>query len=170
MAYMQLAAGAKDPSVAATYYKQALELLAVVQKAGLRDSLLETVLARYYFERNDEQALWLAESALLDPDLTGSERCAALFVVAAERLKRQQYKQARPVFLQLTNLRRHPHDWLLLADCEKALGNPAAQVQALEMAVRINPRLWQTHQFLAQYFRQKGDTERAAWHQARAVP
>ena len=50
------------------------------------------------------------------------------------------------------------------------LGNPAAHVADLQMVVRINPRLWQIHEYLANHFRQQGDLQQAAWHRQRAVP
>jgi len=71
---------------------------------------------------------------------------------------------------QLIRLRRHSVDWLLLADCERALGNEGAFLEALQNAVRLNPRLWKVHRYLAQHYRQQGNQERAVWHEQRAVP
>ena len=67
-------------------------------------------------------------------------------------------------------MRRHALDWLLLATCERALGDENAAEEALVAAVRINPRGWTVHRYLADHFRQQGDAERAAWHEQRAVP
>jgi predicted CXXCH cytochrome family protein len=168
LAYLQLTSGDDDPALNAHYLGLAVKLLAEVQTAGLRDSLMEVALARRYFEMNKEQAVYLAESALLDKDLSGPERCAALFVVAGERLRHKRMKAARDALLELVTLRRHPDDWLLLATCQQALGNAGAYIEALQTAVRINPRLREVHQVLAQHFRQKGDAERADYHQKRA--
>ena len=41
--------------------------------------------------------------------------------------------------------------------------------EALQTAVRIDPRLWQVHQAMAEFYKQKGDLERAAFHAKRAV-
>jgi len=41
--------------------------------------------------------------------------------------------------------------------------------EALQTAVRINPRLWHVHQALAEFYKKKGDLERAAFHAKRAV-
>ncbi|MCI0461437.1 MAG: hypothetical protein L0Z62_31185 [Gemmataceae bacterium] len=170
LGYLNLAENEKNRQRALAYREEAFTLLSLVHRAGLREPMLETNLARQYFEREQEQALPLAESALADPGLTGRERCIALFVAGGERLKRNQFQQARVAFRELVTLRRHPDDWIVLADCEQALGHQAAAVAALETAVRIDPRLVQVHQQLAQHYRQQGDARRAAWHQQRAVP
>lgn len=170
LAYLDLALEERQPALATDYKGRGFDLLSAVHVLGLRDPVLEAKLSRLYFERGQDESLPLAHSALASETLTGQDRCTALFVLASERLKRRQFHEARAAFRELVTLRRHPHDWLLLADCEKALGNRAAAVAALQAAVRIDPRLVQVHQFLAQHFRQQGDAQRAAWHQQRAVP
>ena len=71
-------------------------------------------------------------------------------VQATERFKRKQYKEARLALHELVALRRYPDDWILLGSCESALRNQASAVEALLMAVRINPRLWRLQQQLAE--------------------
>ncbi len=170
LAFLHAAKEEKQPARAAAYRSQALQRMAAAHAAGLPDPVLEAKLSRLYFEMEQKQALPLAESALRHPETTGVDRCAALFVLAGERLKRNQPKEARAALQELVGLRRHPDDWLVLAECEKALGNRAGFVQALEMAVRIKPGLVQVHQYLAQHYRQQRDQPRAAWHQQRATP
>ncbi|MBC7820396.1 MAG: hypothetical protein IAG10_26220, partial [Planctomycetaceae bacterium] len=58
---------------------------------------------------------------------------------------------------------------MMLADCERNLGNDAAHKAALLAAVRINPRRWKVHQRLAELFRADGDSKQAGWHELRAV-
>jgi hypothetical protein len=70
----------------------------------------------------------------------------------------------------ITRLRRNAADWILLSDCERALGHTAAEMDALTVAARINPRLWEVHRYLADYYRQQGNQKQAAWHEQRAVP
>jgi tetratricopeptide (TPR) repeat protein len=111
-----------------------------------------------------------AEAALANPDFTGQERCNALFFRADAEASRGHHADAIVALRELTELRRHSVDWLLLADCERALGHPTAAADALATAVRINPRLWKAHQYLQNYYRDQGDAERAAWHQRRAIP
>ena len=72
--------------------------------------------------------------------------------------------------LQLTTWRRQPIDWLLLADCEGTLGHAAAAENAMQTALRINPRLWGVHKHLADQLRRQGKIKEADWHQLRAVP
>jgi tetratricopeptide (TPR) repeat protein len=169
MAYLNVARAEKNATLAAQYQSQGVKSLSSVYGAGLRDPLLEVALA-LYSQSGQEKGLFLAESALTYADLVGVDRCAALTVVASERFQRKQYKEARLALYELVALRRHPDDWLLLASCESALRNQTATVEALLMAVRINPRLWQIHHQLEDYFKQQGDQLRAAWHHKRAVP
>jgi hypothetical protein len=170
LGYLKMAKEESHPGLAARYHSEAFQLLTAAHKAGLPDPEMEAKLARLYFEKSGDEALALAEQALAHESIAGADRCTALFVVAGERLKRNQQESARTTLRELTTLRRHPDDWLLLAECEKALGNTTAAVEALQMAARINPSLGQVHQFLAQHYRRMGDPERAAWHQTRASP
>jgi len=54
-------------------------------------------------------------------------------------LKREKFAETRAIFRELTTLRRHPEDWILLAECEKVLGNTAGELEAEATAIRINP-------------------------------
>lgn len=164
LAYLNLANESKRSAHADKYRAQALELLSEARDGGLVDPVLQIRLARLYFERNDERAVPLAERALASEDVVGAERCVALFVVAAEAFKKNQFEEARKYCRELVALRRHPDDWLLLSECEKSLGESAKSIDALVMAVRINPRLKQAHLYLAQHFRAQGDFARAAFH------
>jgi predicted CXXCH cytochrome family protein len=170
LAYLSLSPEQTNPEMAALYGSRAAQLLSAVHVAGLLDPAVEAYLTRQSFDRGKDEALWLAKSTLALPGIRGSERSAPLFVLGAESLRRKQYKEALAAFRELVTLRRHPHDWFFLGDCQKALGNQTAYVQALEMAVRIDPRMVQVHQILAQYYRQHGDAQRAHWHEVRAVP
>src|SRR5207247_8715557 len=107
--------------------------------------------------------------ALAHRDLVGQDLCNALFFLADGHALHGRPAEAVAALHRLTQLRRHSVDWLLLADCELKLGNQKATMEALENAVRINPRLWKAHQHLAQHYRQQGNVERAAWHERRAV-
>src|SRR5262249_17913585 len=127
-------------------------------------------LARVRFELRLDGVETYAESALAQPGLEGADRCNALFLLADAHAAAGRHAEAVPVLHRLTRLRRHSVDWLLLADCQRALGNHDACVEALLTAVRINPRLWKVHQFLAGHYRRQGGQERAQWHEERAVP
>jgi hypothetical protein len=170
LAYLELVITEKNAEIASGYSARAFGHLSRAYSAGLRDPAAMARLSRLHFERSADQALPLAEAALASPDLAGPERCVALFVSAAERLRRGQVIEARAGFRELVTLRRHPDDWLLLAECEKRLSGTEAGFAALEMAVRISPRLARIHESLARYHRQKGDAARAEHHQRRAVP
>jgi predicted CXXCH cytochrome family protein len=170
LGYLEVANRQPDLTQADIYGKRALELLAEVRAAGLRDPMLDVGLARLRFDMQLGDFLPYAESALFQGNLLALDRCTALFLVADAQSAQGRYAEAAAALRQLVGLRRHSVDWLLLADCERALGNSSAMIDALEHAVAINPRLWKAHRHLAQHYRQKGDSARAEWHAKRAVP
>jgi tetratricopeptide (TPR) repeat protein len=170
LAYVQAAEAERDVSIGAQYRDRALNLLTSAQDAGFRDPLLDAALARLYFERQQLEAPFYAESALADPGLDGLDRCNALAVLANVRAKQRRFPEALGALRQLTQARRHAVDWLLVAECEQALGNAAAAEKAMLNSVQINPRLWEVHKQLAEYYRLQGDTVKADWHQLRAKP
>jgi predicted CXXCH cytochrome family protein len=169
LGYLEAANRESDPARAA-FREQALGLLSEARAAGLRDPALDAALARLRFDLGLGEILPYAESALAQPGLAGQDRCNALFLRADAQAGAGQHEDAVAALRELTGLRRHALDWLLLADCEKALGDRAAADEAMAMAVRIDPRLWKVHRYLAEEYRRQGDPERAAWHQQRAVP
>jgi tetratricopeptide (TPR) repeat protein len=170
LAYLEAAELDKDGARVGHYRERGLDLLRRAEEAGLRDPPLDVSLARLYFELRAGDGLPYLERALERPDLAGPERCNALFLLATNRANAGRMQEAADALHQLTGLRRQPHDWLLLADCEQALGHADAVRDALEGAVRIDPRLGKAHADLAEMYRRQGDAERAAWHEKRAVP
>ena len=142
---------------AAEFQNQAFKLLTAVHGAGLRDPVLLAHLSRLRFEQGQFGAALLAGSALDFPDIAGTERVTALFVIAADFLERKQYKDALAGFRELVTLRRDAVDWFMLAQCQSGLSNSASMVQALEMALRINPRLQDVRRSLAEHYRCRGD-------------
>jgi hypothetical protein len=151
------------------YQRRAFELLSAVHDAGLADGDLEAGLAQLCADLKAGNALKHAERALTFPDLAGQSRCDALFVKAHKLAERGEHADAVAALREVTQLRRYTFDWLYLANFLRILGDDAAAHDALEMAVRINPRQWDAHRYLAEHYRQLGDAERAAWHQRRAV-
>jgi len=170
LGYLEAGNRETDAARAASLRHRALELLSEARAAGLRDAVLEASLARIRFDLRLPDGQTYAESALAFPDLSGQDRCNALFLLADAQAAAGRKQDAVAGLRQLVELRRHSVDWLLLADCEQALGNDAGTVESLEIAVRINPRLWKAHRYLAETYRQQGDAARAAWHQRLAVP
>jgi predicted CXXCH cytochrome family protein len=152
------------------YSRRALELLSAARAAGRRDGGLDAALAQLCFHLKREEAFAYAQSALTYPDLAGQGRCDALFVLAREQAARGNYAEAIAALSELTQLRRHALDWLYLSNYKRAVGDEAASLKALLMAVRIHPRQQEVHRYLAEHYRRQGDAERAAWHQQRAAP
>jgi tetratricopeptide (TPR) repeat protein len=141
LAYWELANQEKQPERVGPYKKKAFQMLSEVYEAGMRDTAVLAKLSRLQFEAGMENSLALADEALTHPGIAGSDRCTALFVRGAEQLKREQYLTALDAFHELVDLRRHPHDWLLMGECRKMLGQSEAARSALQHAARINPRI-----------------------------
>jgi hypothetical protein len=169
LAYLETGNRERNDHLSRHYQRHAFDLLGGVHNAGLRDPALDVALARLRFDLKAGDVEPLAQAALGYPELAGQDRCNALFLLADAHAKRKDFKQALPHALELTTLRRHPADWLLLGRCREQIDGLAAAIGAYEQAVRINPRLWDVHEFLADHFRRQGDGKKAAWHQARAV-
>ena len=123
------------------------------------DAAVDASLARLRFDLRLDQVEPHAAAALARPECAGQDRCNALFLLAEARAGQGRPGEARDALRELTRLRRHEADWLLLADCEKALGSEEGVVDALTAAVRINPRLWKAHRHLAEHYRRRGDED-----------
>jgi tetratricopeptide (TPR) repeat protein len=167
---MEAAEQEKDAGSRARFQKRALELLTEAREAGLKDPILDVALARMHLSMGLADAASFAQSALAYRGLDGPDRCNALSLWANDLVRAKNHAKALEPLRQLTRWRRHPIDWLLLGDCEGSLGNAARAEEAMQMAVRINPRLWGVHQHLADYYRRQDKPNQADWHQQRAVP
>jgi hypothetical protein len=169
-AYRMLPMQTKYATHAAAYQMRALDLLAEVRESGLQDPDLEAGLAQLCFDTGVGEALVHAERALAFPNRTGQSRCDALFVKALRVAEEGKHSEAIAALRELTQMRREVFDWLYLSNNLRAVGDDLGRREALAAAIRINPRQWDVHRFLAGYYRERGDAERAAWHQRRAVP
>jgi predicted CXXCH cytochrome family protein len=169
LGYMEAAHMAKRADLAEEYRVRALKLLTAVRDQGLRDPALDANLARLRFDLELDGVRPLAESALAGTPADPQDRCNALFLIADALAAEGKRKEAIPYLRELTTLRRHSTQMLLLADCERAAGDPG-HVATLETAVRIDPRRWQVHQYLAEHYHSRGEPTRAEHHRKRAVP
>ena len=111
-----------------------------------------------------------ARSALSDPKLTGQDLCNSLFLTAEWQFQQKRYGEAIQTIEQLNKLRRHSMQWLLMAQCQKEVGNEAGVEQALLRAVHINPRLNNIHRQLAEMYRRRRTAGKAKYHERRAGP
>jgi predicted CXXCH cytochrome family protein len=151
------------------FEEQGLTLLTEVRATGLEDGMVDSGLARIRFRLNLPNSGAAAEAALQDPSLSVEFRCYCLFILADQYHRQGRDEDAVGLLKQLAELRRDAAQWQLRAECEKALGNQTAMEEALQAAIRIDPRLWQVHQTLAEIYKRKGDKERAEYHAKRAV-
>ena len=170
LGYLEAANREPQPALADKYRQRALDLLTNVRSTGLRDPMLDAALARLHFDLDMPGVQTLAESALSLPGIDGQDRCNSLFLLADSHFRNHRWSDAVETLRQLTRLRRHHVDWLLLAECEKQLGRSEAVTAALLTATRINPRLAAIHQALSEQFRVSGNQQKADWHERRVVP
>jgi predicted CXXCH cytochrome family protein len=169
-AYRTLSIHGKPSVHTPVYERRALDLLAAVRDAGLQDPDLEGALAQLRFDSGVGDPLIHAERALAFPNLSGQSRCDALFVKALMVAEDGKHAEAIGLLRELTHVRREVFDWLYLSNNLHAVGDDRGRLEALAAAIRINPRQWDVHRFLAKHYRELGDAERAAWHERRAVP
>lgn len=167
LAYAEFSVLQQDAAQAAAYRARAAQLLGAVRAAGLRDPTVDVMLARLGFDAELVRPYIGSAGSL---ELTPVDWSAALSIYADACAKQRRCAEAVPVVRQLVRLRRVSNDWQLLAYCEKALGNIQQSVDALEMAVAIDTRLGSVRELLVPYYRQRGDLQRAAWHERRLVP
>jgi tetratricopeptide (TPR) repeat protein len=170
MGYMEAAGRSADPGRADRFRRAALDRLTGLAGVGLRDPVVDVALARLRFELGLAGPGRPAAAALAEPGLAGMERCTALYVLAVDLARTGRNGEAVPLLRELVGLRRQPSDWLQLADCERALGNPDGEIEALASAARIDPRQPEVHAYLAAAYRARGRPDLAAWHQRRVGP
>jgi hypothetical protein len=169
LAYLESSDRAKDRWTVEAHRLRARELLSGVHAEGLPDPTVLAALARIRFYDGVGGALELADAALADPALRASDRCNVLFLRADALFLERRHAEAAAALRELVKLRRHAADWLMLADCERALGHTDAWPTALEMAARIDPRNRRAHAALAEHHERRGNAEKAQWHRARAM-
>jgi predicted CXXCH cytochrome family protein len=170
LAYYDLALHADDPKNVVHYRQQGLALLNEVHQAGLRDGPTSASIASLRFDLKLGDVVSYANEALSDGNLAGMDRSNALFVIADTLYREGRFHETLHVLEPLNELRRHSVHWLLKAQCEEALEQKEAMVQSLDAAVRINPRIPEVHRYLADYYRKKGNSSRAEWHERLARP
>ncbi len=168
LAYAEFAYRDEEADHAEVYQRRAWVLLIELHNAGLRDATMEAVLARLAFQLDPSRAEEFATAALADETLSGQDRCNALFLLGDAAIERRKEPAALPFVIELTKLRRHPLDWLVRAQAERAAGRDP--IPSLEAAVRIGSNLPRIHQRLAEHYMQSGDQARAARHARLSQP
>jgi predicted CXXCH cytochrome family protein len=170
LGYLDQTRETEDTEQIADCLQQALTLLTEVERAGLQDGIVDASMVRLRSEMGLGGIGPFAERALASPEVEGQDRCVAGYLYAQALARGGRVQDAVTTVNSIARLRRNAADWILLGDCERALGHSAAEMDALTVAVRINPRLWEIHRYLADYYRQQGNEKQAAWHEQRAVP
>ncbi|MFM7149480.1 MAG: hypothetical protein ACKO23_06520, partial [Gemmataceae bacterium] len=171
LGYVEAALKVKNPEMSTEYRQRGRQMLQQVRQDGLRDPVMDAFLAQLLEGESPEMILSLAKSALSqDQGVGGHSRCGSLMLLAMNQMRSGAPNEARDALRQLVKLRRQSMDWVLLGQVEAKLGNRDGEREALEQATRINPRLWQVHQYLADLYVKQGNKDKAAYHKQRAVP
>jgi hypothetical protein len=166
--YFEVVDKTHDKKLAAEFKGRALSLFAQVRSAGLRDGILDYQLTNFNFPEHPVEVMEHSRKAEESGTLTAAQRYTMRFLAAETLVRGGKFKEAIPKLQALSKMRRDARAALLLARCEKALGDPG-YIASLENAVRIDPRLWQIHKTLADHFRSQGDLAKANYHEKRAV-
>lgn len=165
LAYLNLVFHRKPGPLNDVYWNRSLSLLSSVRKQGLREGDVDGTLAQLYWGTDQLEAVICAQNALKDPTLPIEGRLNALFALASYHFEQQRVPEAISAIRELTRLRRHSADWVLLGDCEVLRGDRAAAIKAFAMAVTIQPNMVPVHEQLALLYRQAGDSSNADRHQ-----
>lgn len=165
LACLEAGAHQASPVLARAFRQRAWRTLKPLHDAGTADSAVEAALARLTIELQSGSPETYARAALHDPELSGKDRCNVLYLLADAALKRGETGAALPLVEELTRLRRHGNDWLMLAQCQREVGRDPAP--ALETALTIQPDLPSVRRFLIQYYTERKQPLEAARHQQR---
>jgi len=164
LAYLEFSQTQSGPQAQRHYRNRAVELLESVRNRGLRDAHVDSGLARVYWSDSPRQAAAAALAALEDRPLPPSEHVNALFVLAGLHFRARQWPAAGAALEQLTHLRRHPVDWMLLGLCQAEAGDDAAAIASLRRAAEINPYQRDVHEQLARLYVRQGQIQLAERH------
>lgn len=165
LAYVEAAPRQQVPDIAYAFRERAWRILQELRASSPADSAVDAALARLAFELQSTPVEPFARAVLSDPALAGKARCNVLFLLAEASLRQRDDRAALPFAEELTQLRRHPRDWLILADCRNHLGGDG--IPALEMALAINPGLDNVRRFLIQHYTEAGNESEAMRHRKR---
>lgn len=162
LAYIELGSVETNALVAQTYGQRGLKMLREVIQEGLRDPVIESTLARYHsgYQQHDD-AIRHARNALATPEIPPAAKLDALDALGSALLGKEDYQEAEPVFVQLTQGRRSHEDWSALSTCRQRLKNLPGARAAAERAVKIAPHRRDLRANLALILDQMGESARA---------
>lgn len=165
LAYLEAGAHQESPEAALAFRQRAWRTLKPMHDAGTADSAVEAALARLAVELQSGSPEPFARAAFRDPALAGKDRCNVLFLLAGAELQRGNVQAALPLAEELTQLRRHPMDWLMLGECRRQMGGDG--IAALETALTIKPDLAEVRRFLVRHYTEHNQPREAVRHQQR---
>ena len=143
---------------------RARDLLLETRGMGLREGNVDANLAQLLWNTDQAAANRYAAAALQSPSLSPQSRINALYAAASHGKLTGEYTEAIRFATELTQMRRHPADWWLIADCQLALKKPSEAIRAYEMAVSINPNLIPIHERLCRLYEEQGNATQLDKH------
>jgi len=163
LAYLEFSEG-KSGDSRSRYRAQSLHLLEAIHSQGVDDVDVNAALARLYWEQGR-----LEEAILMAQDVTrirseSRSLANALLVLGDSYMQLNQPLLARDALLRLVALRRQSEDWILLTDCQRALGEVQDAIQACRKAIEIQPGRSDAHLILAELYALVDNAEAASRH------
>jgi hypothetical protein len=163
-AYLELSQSKEGARFGKHYQQHSLDLLVEAWEAGLRDADLAAKLAQFTAVVGDPRAIEFAEHILAQPDVPARFRGNALLAKADWHRRRGEFEPAADAARELTQVRRASSDWALLGELLERCGQHEEGVAAIEKAAEIDPANAGLRQALVDYFRRRGDHQRAKRH------
>lgn len=166
LAYAEWAVQQKDAAQVPAYRARAAELLAGVRAAGLRDPAVDVMLVRL---GSGIELIRPYIDGPGSPDLTPQDRSPPCpFTRTPVR-----GRGASPRRCQLCGNSSACAASRTIGNSSCTVNSPSGTCRKpwrrLQSAATIDPRLERAHELLAPYYRQRGDLQRATWHQRRAL-
>lgn len=168
LAYVEASYKQRNPTAMLNYQRWGLDRLLSVHKQGLEDGETEEALARLYFDQEPAQAAKFAKLALTRKNLPSNFRVNAMYIAAHFEYQSGRPDAALAILNDLTKLRRHSEDWLLLGLCHRKQNQLPLAAKALQTSLSINPFRPDVHDTLALVYNQMGESKKAREHEAAA--
>ncbi len=146
------------------------KLLTEALSEGLSDPAVRAALALIAFEFGMlDRAQHHARAVLSDSDASPGERVDALTVLSQIAVHAGDWGDGVRLLSELTQLRRDPQDWFLLAHCRQQDGDLKSAISAFEQATLIDPGQGATHRMLIPLYERTGNKHRQEFHLDRAT-
>jgi hypothetical protein len=164
LAYFQYFRDHRGEPAANAFVAPAKQLLIETASDQLLDPAIRVALGELAGIEGDlpQAEQWLKD-AMSEPTLFPTERIAAQRALVEIAMRQGRFAEALAWLEALTEQRRDPADWVLLAICHQRLGRVAEAISAFERVIEIDPAPIEPYQALSELYRKQGNKDREAW-------